>query len=126
MSFTQRHNFLVTPRWMAGQGNEASSGWYTWTVQPTEPEGRYNSLRFTFTGRRALGGPTGSADECARSETMNTVLIRSGPGVSDPVAAAFCLHDLPATYRLMSPSSRLEFYTFDPALYGFLAEYSAG
>ncbi|XP_038068326.1 uncharacterized protein LOC119737788 [Patiria miniata] len=120
MTFDQQHNFLVTPRWMLVQGTSDSS-WFIWNISPAAPE-NYNSLMFNFVGVRSLAD---ESMECKTAADMNMVVIRSGVEVSSPVAAAFCLHELPETFRVMSAMARVEFYTKDPTMYGFMGEYNA-
>ncbi|XP_022080373.1 uncharacterized protein LOC110973682 [Acanthaster planci] len=120
MTFDQRHNFLVTPRWMLEQGTPESS-WFIWNIEPASPE-NYNSVVFYFVGVRSFEE---ESKECKTAGNMNMVMIRSGVDVSSPVAAAFCLNELPETFRVTSGMARVEFYSSDLTKYGFLAEYTA-
>ena len=119
-TFDQQHNFLVTPRWMLQSQSESS--WYIWNIEPASTSG-FNAIELNFAG---IHHDPDESVECSMADHMNMVIIRSGVGISSPVVAAYCLNELPPMVRVPSVMARVEFYTTNSTMYGFVAEYTTG
>ncbi len=61
--------------------------------------------------------------DCSNPDTINRVVIKAGPGVNDPVVGSYCLNELPESLWIPSLMGRVEFYTVDYDIYGFLATF---
>ncbi|XP_072043217.1 ovochymase-2-like [Amphiura filiformis] len=110
---------IATPKWI--QGNTDTEGWFTWTIKPSSSN--INSIVFSFQQIQSQD-PT---IECTDSDNTNMVIIRSGSSIDSPAVAAFCLNDVPETFKVSSSAARLEFYTPAAMDYGFLSrKYETG
>ena len=111
---------IASPIWIpAYQPPNPPMDTFTWTLDPP-PSGYNPGIQFDFT--RKLIGDT----DCNDPAKTNTLTFKSGPG-SDPTwSDTICLDALPETISYEGTSIVVEFETVDPAMYGFVLNFSAG
>ena len=63
--------------------------------------------------------------DCSSPDLINTVIIKAGPDLNAPTVGTYCLNDLPESVRVPVAVARVEFYTVEADVYGFLANFNA-